>query len=136
MKYLNKILILIPNLIVFAATIPISNLSHTTFNKWVVLKDDNLSENNVTRMIENPAEYLKSSPNTFQLDLGSQKDIPIQFYQLFENFNVNSSVAAITIVELADRESSGRSENLTANLPHSSPRRRPIASPISVPGCQ
>ena len=105
MKYLNKILILIPNLIVFAATIPISNLSHTTFNKWVVLKDDNLSENNVTRMIENPAEYLKSSPNTFQLDLGSQKDIPIQFYQLFENFNVNSSVAAITIVELADRES-------------------------------
>ena len=66
MKYLNKILILIPNIIVFAATIPVSNLSHTTFNKWVVLKDDNLVKIMSLRMIENPTEYLKSSPNTFQ----------------------------------------------------------------------
>ena len=105
MKYLNKILILIPNIIVFATTIPISNLSHTTFNKWAVIKEDNLSENNVARMVENQLSTLNLLPIPFQLDLGSQKDIPIQFYQLFENFNVNSSVAAFTFVELADRES-------------------------------
>ena len=80
--------------------IPSNNLSNYTLNRWIVIKDDGLNNNKINALLKNPLSYIENSIEKRNIDLGEQKDVAIQSYQLFENFSYKSKVVAITNIEV------------------------------------
>ena len=103
----NFVLILYINSFLFSEQIPSNNLSNTTLNRWVVVKDDSLNGAIIKGLVKDPISYLKNNADKKTVDLGNQKDTPLQVYQLFENFNYNSSIIAISYIESPEKQETG-----------------------------
>mgnify|MGYP000182696909 CR=1 FL=1 len=73
--------------VLLSEEIPVNSLNSTTLNRWIVIKDDKLDHNHVNQIVSDPTKYINDSDEKLSVDLGSQKDIPIQVYQLFKNFS-------------------------------------------------
>ena len=93
--------------VLLSEEIPVNSLNSTTLNRWIVIKDDKLDHNHVNQIVSDPTKYINDSDEKLSVDLGSQKDIPIQVYQLFKNFSYTSSIVAITSIVLAQDQDAG-----------------------------
>ena len=87
--------------LLFSIKIPLNNLNSPTLNRWIVIKDADLSKNEVQILVDKPLSYIENSDYKKNVDLGSQKNVPIQAYQLFNDFDYNSNIVAITKIEVA-----------------------------------
>jgi len=74
-----------------------------------VVKDDDLTSTKIEQLVANPITYISKSIEKKNVDLGSQKDTPIQAYQLFNNFNYNSSIVSFASIELSQKQEVGLS---------------------------
>jgi len=81
-------------------SIPVSSINNITINKWAVIKDENFNNNKLNQLIKDPTKFLENAQEKVNVDIGSQKDSPIQIYQLFGEFTHNSTIGAITRIEL------------------------------------
>ena len=106
-KYLQLFLYLTS--VLLSDKIPTNNLNSTTLNRWIVVKDDDLTSTKIEQLVANPITYISKSIEKKNVDLGSQKDTPIQAYQLFNNFNYNSSIVSFASIELSQKQEVGLS---------------------------
>ena len=108
-NYILKSLLLITclNTYLISAQIPANNLSNYTLNRWLVIKDDGLNNDKIKELVSDPLLYAKNTLEKRNVDLGEQKDVAIQAYQLFENFSYKSKVVAITNIEVSKSQDIG-----------------------------
>ena len=108
-NFISKILIIFIwlNSLAISDIIPSNSLKNYTLNRWVVVKDDNLSESKIKDLLKNPISYLKNSLKVENIDLGNQREVAIQAYQLFDNFTYDSKVIAITNIEVGKGQEIG-----------------------------
>ncbi|SVC44708.1 uncharacterized protein METZ01_LOCUS297562, partial [marine metagenome] len=103
----SLILIIYFNSLLISDQIPSNNLSNYTLNRWIVVKDDGLNNDKIKELVSNPLLYTENSLEKQIVDLGEQKDVAIQAYQLFENFSYKSKVVAITNIEVSKSQEIG-----------------------------
>ena len=101
-RYLHLILYVTSFLL--SDQIPVNNLNSTTLNRWIVVKDDDLNSSKIEQLITNPTSYINKSFEKRKVDLGSQKDTPLQIYQLFKNFTFNSSIVSFSSIEISRKQ--------------------------------
>ena len=79
-KYILQILIII-NLFssyLFSEIIPSNNLKNYTLNKWIIVKDDDINENKINDLLNDPVSFIEKSPEVNSIDLGNQRDVTIR----------------------------------------------------------
>ena len=109
MRFFLKSISLVTYFACFLAAdlIPTNNLNNYSLNRWLVVKDDGLNNDKIKELINDPLLFTENSIEKFNIDLGEQKDVAIQVYQLFENFSFKSKVVALTNIEVSKSQSIG-----------------------------
>ena len=99
MRFFLKSISLVTYFACFLAAdlIPTNNLNNYSLNRWVVVKDDGLNNDKIKELINDPLLFTENSIEKFNIDLGEQKDVAIQAYQLFENFSFKLNVMLVSV---------------------------------------
>ena len=107
-KYYTLVIILsISN--IFGIDIPKNSSDRSTISNWIIAKTENLNEQQINILKEDPTEYFQDKPKDKirELYLSNYNDVTIALYQLYSEIDFKSTFIMSCIIESKNEQTSG-----------------------------